>query len=173
MGKQMKTKIFQIILTTILLSLGFSSIQAQKNSETAKQLEAKIFLQRTLEDPSGTQSQEISFVKRMIDAKSPLRSALEHLFSPNITAEELEKGYYTATFGLKFEGVTLSKGTATVRFSQPPEETNYGSLGPMIFAEAIEKTVKQFKSVNRVKICAIGETMIDSQLETPFPKCRK
>lgn len=168
----MKTKVFQIAFTVILLSFGFSSVQAQKISETAKQLEVKIFLQRTVEDPSGTQSQEISPVKRMIDAKSPLRAALEHLFSPNVTTEELEKGYYTATFGMKFEGVTLSKGTATVRFSQPPEETNYGSTGPMIFAEAIEKTAKQFQSVKRVKICAVGETMIDSQLETPFPKCR-
>jgi hypothetical protein len=44
-------------------------------------------------------------------------------------------------------------------------------MGPMYFAEAIEKTARQFSSVKRVKICAIGDTMIDSELDTPFDKC--
>ena len=73
---------------------------------------------------------------------------------------------------MKFEGVVLKNGTAIVKFSQPPNETNYGSLGPMIFAEAIEKTAKQFPTVKLVKNCAIGETAIDSELDRPFLRCK-
>jgi hypothetical protein len=60
-----------------------------------------------------------------------------------------------------------------VRFSQPPEETNYGSAGAGIFAAAIEQTAKQFPTVRRVKICAVGDTLIDSELMNPFPRCPK
>jgi len=133
--------------------------------------EVKIFLQRTIVDPSGSNSDESTAVKRIVDAGAPLSGALEMLFSEPITAKEEKDGFWSPTYGMKFEGVALKNGTATVRFSQPPDKTNYGSAGPMIFAEAIEKTARQFPSVRRVKICAVGETMIDSELETPFPRC--
>jgi len=60
-----------------------------------------------------------------------------------------------------------------VRFSQPKDQTNYGSQGPIIFAAAIERTARQFPTVKKVEICAVGPTMIDSELEKPFPKCQK
>jgi hypothetical protein len=74
---------------------------------------------------------------------------------------------------MKFEGVSLGNGTALVRFSQPPDETDYGSAGPGIFAEAVERTAKQFPTVRRVKICAVGKILIDSELLNPFPRCPK
>ena len=42
-----------------------------------------------------------------------------------------------------------------------------------MFVKAIEMTAKQFPTVKRVEICALGETLIDSQLEKPFAKCSK
>jgi len=54
--------------------------------------------------------------------------------------------------------------------SPQPENSNR-VLEPMILAEAIEKTARQFSTVKKVEICAVGETMIDSELEKPFPKC--
>ena len=74
---------------------------------------------------------------------------------------------------MRLEGVTLKNGLALIKFSQPAEATNYGSQGPFIFAKAIQRTVRQFPTVKRVEICAIGETLIDSQLERPFPRCSK
>jgi spore germination protein GerM len=108
----------------------------------------------------------------MVVAAAPLRPALEALFT-GPTKEEEAKGLSSSTFGMRFEGVTLTNGVALVKFSQPANETNYGSLGPAIFAEAIEKTARQFPTVKKVEICAVGETLIDSQLEKPFPKCAK
>lgn len=109
-------------------------------------------------------------VMRRADANAPLRPTLEFLFE-GPTDEEQAKGLSSSTFGMKFAGVTFRNGTALIKFSQPKTATNYGSLGPLIFAEAIEKTARQFPTVKKVEICALGETMIDSQLEKPFPKC--
>jgi hypothetical protein len=67
--------------------------------------------------------------------------------------------------------LSLQNGFALVKFSQAPNQTNYGSQGPMIFAQAIEKTARQFPTVKKVQVCAVGDTLIDSQLEKPFPKC--
>ncbi len=110
-------------------------------------------------------------IKRQ-EAIAPLRPTLELLFAG---ADESSKqsGFTGATFGMKFEGVNLINGTAIVRFSQPPNQTNYGSLAPYIFQEAIERTAKQFPTVKKVVICAVGETLFDSQLENPFPRCAK
>lgn len=168
----MKRQIFQILISAFIATIGFSGIYAQTKAAPDKKIEVKIFLQKTLIDSSGATSDESAFVLRRVDARSPLRSALEELFSGEITSEEEAENFWSATYGMKFEGVVLKNGTATIRFSQPPDATNYGSLGPFFFAEAVEKTAKQFSSVKRVKICAVGETLIDSQLEKPFPKCR-
>lgn len=154
----------KIILTAILLTAFVSAVSAQ-------QIEVKIYLQRTIITADSNYSKSAT-VKRKVDANSPLWKTLEQLFTPQITPEEDKKNFYSSTFGMKFEGVVLKKGTATVKFSQPPNETNYGSMGAFLFSEAIEKTAKQFSTVKRVKICAIGETAIDSELETPFPRCK-
>ena len=89
------------------------------------------------------------------------------------TLEEKARGLSSSTFGMTFEDLKFQNGTALVKFSQPPNQTNYGSQGPMIFAEAIEKTARQFPAVKKVRICAVGDTLIDAQLEKPFPKCPK
>ncbi len=110
-------------------------------------------------------------VERSVGAAAPLRPTLQMLFA-GPSAEETAKGLSSSTFGMKFENLSFQNGVATVKFSQPPGQTNYGSLGPMIFSEAIERTVKQFPTVKRVHVCAVGNTLIDAQLERPFPKCK-
>lgn len=95
------------------------------------------------------------------------------LFSTTLSKEEEDRGLSLPTFGMRLESVTLKNGVALIKFSQPQGATNYGSQGPFVFAKAIEMTARQFPSVKRVEICAVGETLIDSQLEKPFPKCSK
>jgi len=153
----------------IILILLTSALIGTAQSPTR---EVKIYLQRTLVDPAGSNSDESTPVKRTVNAHAPLKGALEMLFSESITAAEEKDGFWSPTYGMKFEGVVLKNGTATVKFSQPPNKTNYGSMGPMFFAEAIEKTARQFPSVKRVKICAVGDTMIDSELDTQFDRCK-
>jgi Sporulation and spore germination len=111
-------------------------------------------------------------VSRRVTAAAPLRPTLQMLFA-GLTDEEKAQGLSNSTFGMKFEDLKFQHGAALVKFSQPLNETNYGSQGPIIFAEAIEKTARQFPAVRQVKICAVGETLIDAQLEKPFPKCPK
>jgi hypothetical protein len=111
-------------------------------------------------------------VNRRVLAAAPLRPALQMLFA-GLTDEEKARGLSASTFGMTFEDLKFQNGTALVKFSQPPNQTNYGSDGPRIFAEAIEKTARQFPAVKQVKICAVGNTLIDAQLEKPFPRCPK
>jgi hypothetical protein len=111
-------------------------------------------------------------VNRRVVAVAPLRPTLQMLFA-GLTDEEKARGLSSSSFGMTFEDLKFQNGIALVKFSQPPNQTNYGSLGPAIFAEAIEKTARQFPAVKQVKICAVGDTLIDAQLEKPFPKCPK
>ena len=104
-------------------------------------------------------------------SRAPLSPTLEDLFK-GATSQDEASGFSSSTFGMKFEGVVLRNGVATVKFSQPKGQTNYGSLAPAIFLDAIERTAKQFPTVKKVVVCAIGETLIDAQLEEQFPRCK-
>lgn len=153
----MKTKIIQIFTIAIMLTAFAPIISAQ-------QKEVKIYLQKDVDLPNNMVRTDWVSVKRMVDSKSPLRSTLEWLFEPKLTPEEEKQNIYEATFGMKFEGVSIKKGTATIRFSETPN-SNYGTSGGGIFYEAIERTAKQFPSVKRVKICVVGETNMDGEYE--------
>jgi hypothetical protein len=112
-------------------------------------------------------------VTRRIGGDNVLKLAMDWLFGTTLSREEEDRGLTLPTFGMRLEGVTLRNGVALIKFSQPSGSTNYGSQGPFIFAKAIEQTARQFPTVKRVEICAVGETLIDSQLEKPFPRCAK
>ncbi|HEX6188562.1 MAG TPA: GerMN domain-containing protein [Pyrinomonadaceae bacterium] len=112
-------------------------------------------------------------VTRRIGGDNVLKLTMDWLFGTTLSREEEDRGLSLPTFGMRLEGVTLKNGLALIKFSQPAGATNYGSQGPFIFAKAIERTARQFPTVKRVEICAVGETLIDSQLERPFPRCAK
>ena len=112
-------------------------------------------------------------VTRRIGGDNVLKLTMDWLFGTTLSKDEEDRGLSLPTFGMRLEGVTLKNGVALIKFSQPVGATNYGSQGPFIFAKAIEQTARQFPTVKRVEICAVGETLIDAQLEKPFPKCSK
>jgi len=112
-------------------------------------------------------------VTRRIGGDNVLKLTMDWLFGTTLSKEEEDRGLSLPTFGMRLEGVTLKNGVALIKFSQPAGATNYGSQGPFIFEKAIERTARQFPTVRRVEICAIGETLIDAQLERPFPRCAK
>ena len=112
-------------------------------------------------------------VTRRIGGDNVLKLTMDWLFATTLSREEEDRGLSLPTFGMRLEGVTLKNGVALVKFSQPEGATNYGSQGPFIFAKAIERTARQFPTVKRVKICAVGDTLIDAQLEKPFPRCAR
>jgi len=164
-------KIEQVDLKIALAGAAISnrnSYDLAADERQSKTRDVKIYLWNT---NSNTADVALTAVVRQTNRLAPLRPTLEALFA-GATKEEEGNGLSSSTFGMKFVGVTLQNGSAVVKFSQPPNQTNYGSLGPMIFAQAIEKTARQFPTVKKVGICAVGDTLIDSQLEKPFPKCR-
>ena len=112
-------------------------------------------------------------VTRRIGGDNVLKLTMDWLFGTTLSKEEEDRELSLPTFGMRLEGVTLKNGVALIKFSQPDGATNYGSQGPFVFAKAIERTARQFPTVKRVEICAVGDTLIDSQLEKPFPKCSK
>lgn len=129
-----------------------------------KQIEVRIYLQKDTELPDNLIRSDWVYVKRKVDAKTPLKGALERFFNPQLTADEEKQKIYETHYGMKFEGVTLRNGTATVRFSETGE-SNYGTASGGLFAEGITKTAKQFPSVKRVKICVVGETNLDGEYD--------
>jgi hypothetical protein len=159
----MKTR----ILTTLVLMFAFATVL------NAQQPTVKVYLQKNVDSPDGTVETSWVSVKRTGDAKSPLRSALEWVFKPGLTELEEKAGIYDVSFGMKFEGVSLKNGTATVRFSET-KESNYGTSAAGMFSDAIEKTARQFRSVKRVKICVVGTTNMDGDFEERiFLPCKK
>jgi hypothetical protein len=156
LNKLLKNKIIQRKHTMEILDAGLKNV--------------KLYFWRANDD-DGAKPFVLGTVERQVDLRAPLRPTLEELFR-GTTKDEDEKGFSSSTFGMKFEGVVLQNGTATVKFSQPKGETNYGSAGPLIFLAAIERTAKQFPTIKKVEVCAIGETLIDAQLEEQFPRCK-
>jgi hypothetical protein len=158
-----------LALTSILFTFALST--AAQNVERMRQIDVKIYLQQIGGIPPSGPSDILRPVERMVPNDFKLEYALEALFEEDLPEEEVEAGYFSSTYGMKFEGVSLKSGTATVRFSQPNDK-NYEMFIPMIFVDAVTKTARQFRSVKRVSICAVGKTTVRSDLGRPFPRCR-
>lgn len=116
---------------------------------------------------------ELVPVTRRIGGDNVLKLTMDWLFGTTLSKEEEDRGLTLPTFGMRLAGVTLTNGVALIKFSQPEGATNYGSQGPFVFAKAIEMTARQFPSVKKVEICAVGDTLIDAQIERQFPRCLK
>lgn len=158
----------RIIFIAILIAIFIPAVAAQ----STKQVEVKIYLQQDVDLPNNEVRTDSVFVKRKADAKSPLRSTLEWLFEPKLTPEEEKQQIREIDYGMRFEGVILKKGTATVRFSET-DQANYGTMSGGIFYDAVEKTAKQFSTVKRIVICVVGETNLDGEYEKPlFKPCK-
>lgn len=104
------------------------------------------------------------------NAFAPLRPTLELLFA-EADKNDIQNGFASTTFGLKFVGVVLKNGTATIKFSQPQSNQKFTGLEAEVFLEAVEKTAKQFPTVKNVEICAVGKTSFDSEVARKIPNC--
>jgi spore germination protein GerM len=96
-------------------------------------------------------------VKRTINATAaPLKAAIEELLaSPHESDGQL--GNYVFGPNLKLKSVSISKGTATIRFSG--EISVAGICDEPRITEQIEATAKQFPTVKRVKVYVGNKTL--------------
>ena len=153
-----------ILALILVASVGFAA-----NAQTT---DVKIYLQQDVDLPNHTIRTDWVAVKRSVDSKSPLRSALELFFNMNLTAEEEKQNIYSIAYRMKFEGVKLKNGVATIRFSET-KQSSYGTMSGAIFEYGLQKTAMQFKAVKRVKICVVGETNLDAEFEEIlFHRCK-
>lgn len=115
----------------------------------------------------------IMAVGRTIKAEfkvAPLRPTLELLFV-GASESDLRDGFASTTFGLKFIGVVLKDGTATIKISEPNDNKKLTNPEAEIFMEAVEKTAKRFSTVKNVEVCVVGETKFDSEIAQKFARC--
>jgi hypothetical protein len=97
-------------------------------------------------------------VTRTIKAKSAiLKAALNELVS---TEHDGELGNYVVGPNLKVKSVSISKGTATIRFSGQISVAGICDV-PRI-TEQIEATAKQFPSVKRVRVFVGKQTLANA-----------
>ena len=163
-------KTIKAFLFTAILTTGLVPALAQ-NIERMFQTDVKIYLQQYGgTPPTGPADSLVRPVEREVPNDFKFDYALDALFSEEISEEEEEAGYYSSTYGIKLEGASLKNGIATVRISQPPGN-DYEMYNPIVFVDAVTKTARQFRSVKRVKICAVGKMTLKSDLDRPFPVC--
>jgi hypothetical protein len=112
----------------------------------------------------------MGYMKQFPRTISPLRLALATLFGPVSKADQ-QGGWESAVFGMKFEGVVLKNGVATIKFSQGSGKRAMPKFAGQMFLEAVEKTARQFPTVKKVEICEVGGTTFAFDLTPQIPKC--
>ena len=161
----------RIIKSILFISFLICSAGAAfgQNIEPMFTTEVKIYLHRIGVAPNGPPDTVLRPVVRIVPVRETLEHTLYALFDEEIPEAEQEEEFISPTYGTEFKGVSVRNGVATVRFSEISGFEMERSLGSFIFADAITKTVKQFRSIRRVEICAIGKTTMDA--DRPFPRC--
>lgn len=154
--KTLSRKVFVLTLLVLPVSFGSFEVAAQQKTQ-----QVKIYLRKSLDkkyqqDPYDEKNPfGLHPVMRQVPANAPLRSALEALMLGPTTTEEAG-GVLSSTFGLKLLSVRIRNGTAYTRFTQPPGAAFPGDAAPFIFADAVERTAKQFSTVKKVFVCLDG-----------------
>jgi hypothetical protein len=164
-GKKMKKVILQILFVAIVSMAGFIPVGAQKMP-----LEAKIYLLKTGAD-NANYSSGLFAVKRQVDRRAPLRSALEILTNGPTTDEEARQNLASSTFGIKLVSVRIKNKTAYANFTMPEEARFPGDSAPFIFTDAVKKTALQVAGVKRVVVCLDGILNFGSESEDPPKRC--
>lgn len=104
-----------------------------------------------------TAGPELKPLSRRVEAKSPLRPAIEALIA-GPTAAEIDLGYVRVAYGdLRLVSVKLERGVARIDFTREiRSDYNPGDLETLRFQGAVVKTAKQFPSVKKVIVCVNG-----------------
>lgn len=103
----------------------------------------------------------VAVTRTINKSTTPLKAALEELLAmPRETKRDLPKedlGNYVFGPDLKLSSVSISKGTATIRFSGAISVA--GICDEPRITEQIEATAKQFPTVKRVKVFVGNRTL--------------
>lgn len=101
-------------------------------------------------------------VTRKVSASAPLRPTLEALLA-GVTDEEANQGFRALdTEGMRIVNLTIRNQTAYASFEHARRSHWGGDLSPATFRYAVERTIKQFPSVRRVRLCVDGAENFDA-----------
>ncbi len=102
---------------------------------------------------------DLAPVMRSVNASAPARPAIEALLK-GPTAAETRRGFQSLASARDFRigSLKISDGTARINFVSTRHWTGWaGDLAPMRFKTAVELTLKQFPSVQRVIVSLNGD----------------
>jgi spore germination protein GerM len=131
--------------------------------ETSKQKSQKVKVYLVALDDAGKSGKKIGCgdslvaVTRTINATAaPLKAAIEELLS-SPHKDDGQLGNYVFGPNLKLKSASISKGTATIRFSGAISVA--GICDEPRITEQIEATAKQFPTIKRVKVYVGNQTL--------------
>ena len=108
---------------------------------------------------------DLAPVMRSVNASAPARPAIEALLK-GPTAAETRRGFQSLASASDFRigSLKIVNGTARINFISTRRWTGWaGDLAPVRFKTAVELTLKQFPSVQRVIVSLNGDTKFSDE----------
>jgi spore germination protein GerM len=140
-----------------------ASVFAVPQAKVAARKEVKVYFYH---DPG--EYIDLAPVTRLVNATAPARPAIEALLK-GPTAAERQKGFESLASASDFriDSLKISNGTARINFISTRRWAGWpGDLAPVRFKTAVELTLKQFHSVQRVIVSLNGDTKFYDERET-------
>lgn len=141
-------------IVVVLSTCATLSVSAVPQAKVAAGKEVKVYFYH---DPG--EYIDLAPVKRSVNASAPARPAIEALLK-GPTAAESRKGFQSLASARDFRigSLKISNGTARINFISTRRWAGWaGDLAPIRFKTAIELTLKQFPSVQRVIVSLNGD----------------
>jgi hypothetical protein len=125
--------------------------------------EVKIFLPKEGDAPNPDEN-PFNFhpVKRFVEAKAPARPSLQQLLKGPNSAEQQQGFMALDTDNLSVGTLAITNGNCRVDFVSAGKKVWDGDLSSVSFSLAVEKTLKQFPTVQSVVISVDGDTNFGS-----------
>ena len=139
----------------ILFACAAASLSAVPQVNVIARKEVKVYFYH---DPG--EYIDLAPVTRWVNANAPARAAIEALLK-GPTAAETRKGFQSLASASDFRigSLKIVNGTARINFTSTRRWAGWpGDLAPVRFKTAIELTLKQFPSVQRVIVSLNGDT---------------
>lgn len=169
----------KLLFVSLLLLFGFNQTRAQEG-QSAQLMQPSAAREVFLYFPKDGESVDtrknpfnLKVVTRKVSAGAPLRPTLEALLA-GVTDEEANQGFRPLdTEGMRIVNLTIKNQTAYASFEHMKGAGWGGDLSPATFRCAVERTIRQFPSVRRVRLCVDGAENFDT-LESgePVRKCQ-
>ena len=152
----MITPLFKLAASLgIFVVLSAASVFAVPQAKVATRKEVKVYFYH---DPG--EYIDLAPVMRAVSATAPARPAIEALLKGPTPAER-RRGFESLASASDFRigSLKISNGTARINFISTRRWAGWpGDLAPVRFKTAVELTLKQFPSVQRVIVSLNGDT---------------